>query len=104
MTFARDWHSGNMLFVGGLNPDGEGSDAISSEDVKEMLEHYGQVKTVFPAGNPPKYAVVHFEDEYSAERAARALARNADAATGGKRPRVRVVTVTIVVRDKPSLA
>lgn len=55
------------VYVGGLTRN------ASREEIERAFGHYGKLKNVFVARNPPGFAFVEFEDSQDAEDAVRAL-------------------------------
>jgi RNA recognition motif-containing protein len=55
------------VYVGGLTR------AANREDIERAFGHYGKLKNVFVARNPPGFAFVEFDDPQDAEDSVRAL-------------------------------
>ena len=55
------------VYVGGLTRE------ASREEIERAFGHYGKLKNVFVARNPPGFAFVEFDDPQDAEDAVRAL-------------------------------
>ena len=55
------------VYVGGLTK------AASREEIERAFNHYGKLRNVFVARNPPGFAFVEFYDSQDAEDAVRGL-------------------------------
>lgn len=55
------------VYVGGLTK------SASREDIERAFNHYGKLRNVFVARNPPGFAFVEFYDAQDAEDAVRGL-------------------------------
>jgi arginine/serine-rich splicing factor 7 len=55
------------VYVGGLTR------SASREEVERAFSHYGKLRNVFVARNPPGFAFVEYEDPQDAEDSVRAL-------------------------------
>jgi RNA recognition motif-containing protein len=55
------------VYVGGLTRN------ASREELERAFGHYGKLRNVFVARNPPGFAFIEFEDTHDAEDAVKAL-------------------------------
>ena len=63
-------YSGNLdnkVYVGGLTRN------ASKEEIERAFGHFGKLRSVFVARNPPGFGFVEFEDPQDAEDAVRGL-------------------------------
>ena len=59
--------NGCKVYVGGLTRN------TSKEEVERAFGHYGRLRNVFVARNPPGFAFVEYEDSHDAEDSVRGL-------------------------------
>lgn len=57
----------NKVYVGNLTRD------ASRDEIERAFGHYGKLRNVFVARNPPGFAFVEFEDHQDAEDSVRGL-------------------------------